>query len=191
MRKLVTVLKYTFVLIIILLFAMKKPNQTQVFHSVRFTDDALASQAEDKGDNPVNPDNLDITGSFEEEVNIPKMSAADVLNMTQVNDEEIEQPLEEEEEEYDPSTLEINPLKDSRVQESQAKDTTKIPESTARLYTKEEVEDLVKSQAGAFWANYLLQIKGVKTNQQVYRTAVRELIEFSKVLLQTLKEGRF
>ena len=141
--------------------------------------------------NPVNPDNLDITGSFEEEVNIPKMSAADVLNMTQVNDEEIEQPLEEEEEEYDPSTLEINPLKDSRVQESQAKDTTKIPESTARLYTKEEVEDLVKSQAGAFWANYLLQIKGVKTNQQVYRTAVRELIEFSKVLLQTLKEGRF
>ena len=48
--------------------------------------------------NPVNPDNLDITGSFEEEVNIPKMSAADVLNMTQVNDEEIEQPLEEEEE---------------------------------------------------------------------------------------------
>ena len=58
MRKLVTILKYTFVLIVILLFTMKKPNQNQPFHSVRFTDDALASQAEDKGDNQVY--NLDI-----------------------------------------------------------------------------------------------------------------------------------
>lgn len=58
MRKLVTILKYTFVLIIILLFAMKKPNQTQVFHSIKFTDDALASQVEDKGDKQVY--NLDI-----------------------------------------------------------------------------------------------------------------------------------
>ncbi len=58
MRKLITILKYAFVLIAILLFATKKPNQTQSFHSVRFTDDALASQAEDKGDKQVY--NLDI-----------------------------------------------------------------------------------------------------------------------------------
>jgi len=58
MRKLGTILKYTFVLVIVLLFAMKKPNQTQLFHSVRFTDDALASQSEDKEDKQVY--NLDI-----------------------------------------------------------------------------------------------------------------------------------
>jgi len=48
MRKLVIILKYTFVLIVVLLFATKKANQTQPFRSVRFTDDALASQSEDK-----------------------------------------------------------------------------------------------------------------------------------------------
>ena len=48
MRKLVAVFKYTFVLIVILLFAMKRPNQIQPFHSVRFTEDALASQPDDK-----------------------------------------------------------------------------------------------------------------------------------------------
>ncbi len=58
MKKLVTILKYTFVLIVILLFTMKKPNQNQPFHSVRFTDDALASQSENKEDKQVY--NLDI-----------------------------------------------------------------------------------------------------------------------------------
>jgi hypothetical protein len=58
MRKIVTILKYTFVLIVILLFAMKKPNQAQPFHSVRFTDDALASQPEGKEEKQVY--NLDI-----------------------------------------------------------------------------------------------------------------------------------
>ena len=58
MRKLITILKYTFVLIVILLFTMKKPNQNQPFHSVRFTDDALASQSENKEDKQVY--NLDI-----------------------------------------------------------------------------------------------------------------------------------
>jgi len=58
MRKIVTILKYTFVLIVILLFAMKKSNQAQPFHSVRFTDDALASQPEDKEEKQVY--NLDI-----------------------------------------------------------------------------------------------------------------------------------
>ena len=58
MRKLVNILKYAFVLMAIFLFAMKKPNQTQPFHSVRFTDDALASQSEDKEDKQVY--NLDI-----------------------------------------------------------------------------------------------------------------------------------
>jgi len=53
MKKLATILKYTFVLIVILLFTMKKPNQAQLFHSVRFTDDALASQPEDKEDKQV------------------------------------------------------------------------------------------------------------------------------------------
>ena len=47
MRRLVTILKYIFVLIVIFLFAMKKPNQAQSFHSVRFTDDAFASQSGD------------------------------------------------------------------------------------------------------------------------------------------------
>ena len=46
MKKLVTILKYTFVLIVILLFTMKKPNQAHTFHSVRFTDDAFASQSQ-------------------------------------------------------------------------------------------------------------------------------------------------
>jgi len=46
MKKLVTVLKYTFVLIVILLFAIKKPNRAQPFHSVRFTDDAFATQSQ-------------------------------------------------------------------------------------------------------------------------------------------------
>ncbi len=58
MKKFVTILKCTFVLVIILLFSMKKLNQAQPFHSVRFTDDALASQAEDKVDKQVY--NLDI-----------------------------------------------------------------------------------------------------------------------------------
>ena len=58
MRKFITILKYTFVLIVILLFTMKKPNQNQPFHSVRFTDDALASQSENKEDKQVY--NLDI-----------------------------------------------------------------------------------------------------------------------------------
>jgi hypothetical protein len=58
MRKIVTILKYTLVLIVILLFAMKKPNQVQPFHSVRFTDDALASQPEGKEEKQVY--NLDI-----------------------------------------------------------------------------------------------------------------------------------
>ena len=48
MRKLVTILKYTFVLIVIFFFTMKKPNQAQLFHSVRFADDAFASQSDDK-----------------------------------------------------------------------------------------------------------------------------------------------
>ncbi|MFA6358015.1 MAG: hypothetical protein WCY09_05050 [Candidatus Omnitrophota bacterium] len=48
MRKFVSVLKYTFVLTVILLFAMKKPDSTQSFHSVRFTDEALAGQSDDK-----------------------------------------------------------------------------------------------------------------------------------------------
>ncbi len=48
MKKLGTILKYTFVLIVILLFTAKKPNQTQPFHSVRFTDDVFASQPDDK-----------------------------------------------------------------------------------------------------------------------------------------------
>jgi tetratricopeptide (TPR) repeat protein len=51
MRKLVTILKYTFILILILLFVSNKPNQTQLFHSVRFTDDVFASQSEDKSEN--------------------------------------------------------------------------------------------------------------------------------------------
>ena len=46
MRKLITILKYTFVLIVILLFTMKKPNQNQSFHSVRFTDNAFAGQSQ-------------------------------------------------------------------------------------------------------------------------------------------------
>jgi hypothetical protein len=58
MRKFIIILRYTFVLIVILLFAMKKPNQAHPFHSVRFTDDALASQVEDTGDKRVY--NLDI-----------------------------------------------------------------------------------------------------------------------------------
>jgi len=58
MRKIITIFKYTFVLIVILLFAMKKPNQAQPFHSVRFTDDALASQPEGKEEKQVY--NLDI-----------------------------------------------------------------------------------------------------------------------------------
>ena len=53
MKKLVTILKYAFVLVIILLFTMKKPNQTQVLHSIRFTADALASQTENKEDKQV------------------------------------------------------------------------------------------------------------------------------------------
>ncbi len=58
MRKIITILKYTFVLVVILLFAMKKQNQAQPFHSVRFTDDALASQPEGKEEKQVY--NLDI-----------------------------------------------------------------------------------------------------------------------------------
>ena len=46
MRKLVTILKYAFVLIVVLLFMMKRPNQNQSFHSVRFTDDAFAGQSQ-------------------------------------------------------------------------------------------------------------------------------------------------
>ena len=46
MKKLVSILKYSFVLIVIILFTMKKPNQTQPFHSVRFTDDVFASQSQ-------------------------------------------------------------------------------------------------------------------------------------------------
>ena len=53
MKKLITIFKYIFVLMAILLFTMKKPNQTQLFHSVRFTEDALASQVEGKEDNQV------------------------------------------------------------------------------------------------------------------------------------------
>ena len=52
MKKLVTILKYSFVLIVIILFTMKKPNQNQPFHSVRFTDDAFASQSQSE-DNQV------------------------------------------------------------------------------------------------------------------------------------------
>ncbi|MGA2775298.1 MAG: hypothetical protein ABSE81_04475 [Candidatus Omnitrophota bacterium] len=48
MRKSVTILKYTFLLIIISLFAMKKPNQTQSFHSVLFAGDVFASQSDDR-----------------------------------------------------------------------------------------------------------------------------------------------
>ncbi|MFA5062986.1 MAG: hypothetical protein WC578_02830 [Candidatus Omnitrophota bacterium] len=58
MRKFILILKYIFLLIIILLFAMKKPNQTQLFHPVRFTDDAFAAQSEDKKDKQIY--NLDI-----------------------------------------------------------------------------------------------------------------------------------
>ena len=143
-------------------------------------------------DNPVNPSNIDVSASFEEEADsTPKLTASEVLNMTKVNEEDTLIEEIEEPEEHDPSTLKINPLEDNRVLESQARDTTRIQEPTTRLYAKEEVEELVKSQAGAFWANYLLQIKGVKSNHQVRLNAVKELIEFSKVLLQTLKEGRF
>jgi len=58
MRKIVTIFKYTFVLMVVLLFAMKKPNQAQPFHLVKFTDDALASQPDAKEDKQVY--NLDI-----------------------------------------------------------------------------------------------------------------------------------
>jgi hypothetical protein len=43
---------------VVLLFAMKKPNQAQPFHLVKFTDDALASQPDAKEDKQVY--NLDI-----------------------------------------------------------------------------------------------------------------------------------
>jgi hypothetical protein len=48
MRKLVTILKYSFVLIVILLFSAKKPTQIPLFHSMRFTDDVFAGQSDDK-----------------------------------------------------------------------------------------------------------------------------------------------
>ena len=47
MRKITTVLKYTFILTVILL-AMPKPSQTYLFYSLRFTDDAFAGQPDDK-----------------------------------------------------------------------------------------------------------------------------------------------
>jgi hypothetical protein len=47
MKKIITILKYTFVLTILFLFATKKPNQVQIFHSVKFPDDAFASQSDD------------------------------------------------------------------------------------------------------------------------------------------------
>ena len=143
-------------------------------------------------DNPANPNNLDVSTSFEEEQNsAPKMSATDVLNMTKVNEDDTGIEELEEEEEHDPSTLKINPLEDERVLKSQATEKYVPTSGKEALYTKEEVEELVKSQAGAFWANYLMQIRGVKTNNQVRQNAVKELIEFAKTLLQTLKEGRF
>ena len=48
MKKIVIILKYTFVLLVILLFVMKKPSQTQPFHFARVTDDAFANQSDDK-----------------------------------------------------------------------------------------------------------------------------------------------
>lgn len=48
MRKPSALFKYAFVLIIILLFATKKPNPTQPIPSVRFTAEAFASQADEK-----------------------------------------------------------------------------------------------------------------------------------------------
>ena len=48
MRKIVVILKYAFVLIVILFLAMKKPNQIPSFRLVRFTDDAIAGQSDDK-----------------------------------------------------------------------------------------------------------------------------------------------
>jgi len=48
MRKLFSVIKYAFVLIVILLFATKKPNPTQPIPSVKFTAEVFASQADEK-----------------------------------------------------------------------------------------------------------------------------------------------
>jgi len=49
MSKIVTILKYAFVLVVILLFATKRSDQAGAFHPVRLTDDVFASQIEDKG----------------------------------------------------------------------------------------------------------------------------------------------
>jgi len=48
MRKLFSVIKYAFILIVILLFATKKPNPTQPIPSVKFTAEVFASQADEK-----------------------------------------------------------------------------------------------------------------------------------------------
>jgi hypothetical protein len=48
MRKPITILKYALVLIMVFLFTMKKPNQIQIFHSIKFTDDVFANQPDDK-----------------------------------------------------------------------------------------------------------------------------------------------
>jgi len=48
MRWFVNILKYAFVIAIILLFSMKKPNLTPQFHPLRFADNAFASQSDDK-----------------------------------------------------------------------------------------------------------------------------------------------
>ena len=47
MRKLVSILKYSFLLIIISLLAISRPNQAQPLHSVLFTGEVFASQSDD------------------------------------------------------------------------------------------------------------------------------------------------
>ena len=66
MRKLVTILKYTFVLIVILLFTMKKPNQNQSFHSVRFTDNAFAGQSQSEDSQIYNINIKDLEKGWED-----------------------------------------------------------------------------------------------------------------------------
>ena len=53
MSKIVSILKYAFVLVVILLFVTKSSNQAGLFHPVRLTDDVLAGQIEDKGDEQI------------------------------------------------------------------------------------------------------------------------------------------
>ena len=74
MRKLVGILKYSFILITISLLAINRPNQAQPFHSVLFAGEVFASQSDDgkvynldikrleKVQNQINEEGNDIKG---------------------------------------------------------------------------------------------------------------------------------